>query len=110
MESESNPRTFAQLGPTLEDKSTYAILCDLWRPQRGLGLAHFSADNTEDLGVDHHKEQCYPLNESLPISCSSLVFLNDLVIKILTLKGISSQSSHRLYFYGRLIIFCSNAK
>ena len=52
----------------------------------------------------------YPRNESLTISCSFLVLLNDLVIKVLTLKGISSQSSHRLYFYGRLIIFYSNAK
>lgn len=42
---ESNPRAVAQLGPPLEDQSTCAVLCDLWRPQRGPGLAHFSADH-----------------------------------------------------------------
>lgn len=64
MYSEGSPRTIAQLGPTLEDERTCAVLCDLWRPQKGPGLAHFSADHTEDLGVDCHKEQPYPLSES----------------------------------------------
>lgn len=67
-------RNYYAARPYFGRRVSLCCICDVGGPQRGPGLAHFSADHKADLGVDGHKEEHYPLHESQPISCSPWCF------------------------------------